>query len=86
MFTPLRSIAGGEATGQIERIDKKLKKLRSVLADYGRLMRDAEKDFEAAKIDRGEMLRRMRKYEKKTEKILPRIKRLTLRRSALKEG
>jgi len=48
-------------------------------------MRDAEKDFEAAKIDREEMLRRKRKYEIKTEKILPRIKRLTLKREELKE-
>ena len=67
--------------GKVDRIDKKLRKYRSLLAEYRRLSKAVEEDFKDNRIGRDQYRKRKEKYEAKIRKLLPKIKELVEKRS-----
>jgi predicted RNase H-like nuclease (RuvC/YqgF family) len=63
------------------RLERKLKRLRSIEASYRREIKAAERDYEDGRISREKLERIRRRCNRKIEKLLSRIRELSRRSS-----
>jgi len=84
----VRAPEGAGTTASLERVDRKLRRLRSIEAGYRHLIKRAQDEFRHETVDREKAQKRFEKvrdkYHGKIEKLQPKIKALALRRSELK--
>jgi len=74
--------------GELEKIDRKLDHLRRVEASYRATIRRAQQQMREDTVDPAKAKRKFEriraKYERKIEKLQPKVKALTIRRAKLK--
>ena len=75
-------------TSAIERIDRKLQRLRRLEASYRQEMRRAEEEYRRTTLDKDRALKRLEKirtnYAHRINRVMPKIRGLLLRRAELK--